>query len=513
MESLTTDIRRMPFIRVSKEDMLRHALENPFAVIHALGGLTLYEFVQCFWNEVSDAPFKSNWHIPYICGELEELAERVARREPKLADVIINIPPGTTKTMVCSVMFPVWCWTKWYWMKFITGSYSDDLSLESADKSRDIMRSDKFQMMYPNIGIQEDKNTKSNYRICQKERDKNGKVKRIVLGGGRYSTSVGATITGFHGDINIWDDLINPKQAMSEVLLKTVNDWVDQTASSRKTDKDVSVTVLIMQRLHQNDPTGHLLDKKDKKIKHLCLPGEILAYRDKVRPIELISKYVDGMLDPVRLSLSALKEMQADLGQYGYAGQVGQHPTPPGGGMFKVANFQIIQSIPSEIHQTHAMRYWDKAGTKDGGKRTAGVKLVKLSNNRFIIVDVIKGQWASEEREMVIRRTAEMDGRNCEVGIEQEPGSGGKESAEATVRNLTGFVVHKDLPHGDKVFRADPYSVQVNNGNIMLLQGDWNNDFIEEHRFFPFGTFKDQVDAASAGFNLMAGRRVAQMLT
>lgn len=508
---ITSIPREVPIERVSKEDQIRKALENPFAAIIAMGGLSLYEFVQCFWNEVSDSEFKTNWHIPYLCGQLEEVAQRVANREPKLADLIINIPPGTSKTMICSVMFPVWCWTKWYWMKFITGSYSDDLALESADKSRDIMRSDKFQMLFPDIGIQEDKNTKSNYRICLKKRDKFGKVYKTVLGGGRYSTSVGGTITGFHGDINIWDDPINPKQAMSEVLLKTANDWVDQSASSRKTDKEVSMTVLIMQRLHQNDPTGHLLDKPDKKIKHICLPGEIVSYRDKVRPVELIANYKDGMLDPVRLPLSALKEMEADLGQYGYAGQVGQHPTPPGGGMFKVSNYQIINALPSEVHFVQVLRYWDKAGTKGGGKRTAGVKLIKLSNGRFIIEDVRKGQWDAETRERIILQTAEADGRNCEIGIEQEPGSGGKESVEASIRMLSGFVVHKDLPHGDKIYRADPYSVQVNEGNVMLLRGDWNAEFIEEHRFFPFGTFKDQVDAAAAGFNLMAGRRVARM--
>ncbi len=498
---------------VSKEVILQQALENPIATIISLGGLSLFEFLQCFWSEVSDDKFKSNWHVEYLCHELEEIAERVGNHTPKLHDLIINIPPGTTKTMICSVMFPVWCWTKWPWMKFITGSYSDGLALESAEKSRDIMRSDKFRMIFPDIGIKEDKDTKSNYRIAIKERDKLGRVVKQVFGGGRYSTSVGGTITGFHGHINIWDDPLNPKQAVSEVLLKTANDWVDQSASTRKADKEVSVTVMVMQRLHQNDPTGHMLDKKDKRIKHICLPGEIKNYRNKVSPPELVELYKDDLLDPVRLSWNALKELEADLGQYGFAGQIGQNPTPPGGGMFKVANFQIVDSIPNAVHWSGAIRYWDKAGTKDGGKRTAGVKLVKLTNNTVIITDVVKGQWAAEKREQIIKNTALVDGRNIEIGIEQEPGSGGKESAEASIRNLAGFVVHKDLPHGDKIFRADPYSVQVNNGNVLLLRGEWNKDFIEEHRFFPFGTYKDQVDASAAGFNLLMGRRVARRIT
>jgi predicted phage terminase large subunit-like protein len=83
---------------------------------------------------------------------------------------------------------------------------------------------------------------------------------------------------------------------------------------------------------------------------------------------------------------------------------------------------------------------------------------------------------------------------------EQEPGSGGKESAEATIRNLAGFVSMADRPVGDKVYRADPYSVQVNNGNVYVLRAAWTDDFIEEHRFYPFSTYKDQVDAASGAF-------------
>jgi predicted phage terminase large subunit-like protein len=499
----------------SKEESMRTALENPYAAIIALGGLSLYEFVLCFWNEVSDDEFKTNWHIEYLCEQLTEVATRVGNHEKKFHDLIINIPPGTSKTIICSIMFPVWCWTRWYWMRFITGSYSSDLSLESAEKSRDIMRSDKFKLLYPDIIIKEDKDTKSNYRIALKMRNLHGKVNRIVLGGGRFSTSTGGTITGFHGHINIWDDPLNPKQAVSDALLKIANDWITQSASTRKADKEVSVTIMVMQRLHQNDPTGHMLEKvkEGKAIKHICLPGEIRNYKAQLQPPELEEFYIDDLLDTVRLSWDALKEMAADLGTYGFAGQIGQNPTPPGGGMFKVDSFQIIDHLPNDIHRMQVMRYWDKAGTEGSGKRTAGVKILKLANKKWVVLDVVKGQWAAEKRERHIKQTAEFDGRECEVGIEQEPGSGGKESAESTVRNLAGFVVRKDLPKGDKIYRAEPLSIQVNEGNVLLLRGEWNHDFIEEFRFFPFGNFKDQVDAASAAFNLLAAKRTAGRVT
>jgi predicted phage terminase large subunit-like protein len=496
--------------------MIEKALADPFATLIALGGPSLFQFIEAFWNEIIQDEFKPNWHIRYLCEELEKIAERVGSHQKKLHDLIINIPPGTTKTTICSVMFPVWCWTKWPWMKFITGSYSSDLSLESADKSRDLMRSKKFKLLYPDIFIKEDKDTKSNYKIGIRQRDARGRSTGVVLGGGRFSTSIGGTIMGFHGHINIWDDPLNPKQAASETLINTANNWVDHSASTRKVDKDISTTILVMQRIHQNDPSGHLLEKSGKEIKHICLPGEIRNYKKFLNPPELVKYYKDDLLDPVRLSWKALKEMEADLGQYAFAGQVGQNPVPPGGGMFKVENFRIIDTMPSTVHVVQIIRYWDKAATENAGKRTAGVKIAKLRNNTYVVMDVQKGQWASEKRERIIRATAESDTNEVEIYIEQEPGSGGKESAQSTIRNLAGFFAGKDRPtgsDGDKVKRADTFSVQVNEGNVMLLRGEWNRDFIEEYRFFPFGRFKDQVDAGSACFNLLASKLVVERLT
>jgi predicted phage terminase large subunit-like protein len=111
-----------------------------------------------------------------------------------------------------------------------------------------------------------------------------------------------------------------------------------------------------------------------------------------------------------------------------------------------------------------------------------------------------RGQWETNVREQIIRTTAEADGPDVFIYVEQEPGSGGKESAEATIRNLSGFSVHADRPTGDKTFRADPFSVQVNNGNVQLMRGEWNRDLIEELRYFPFSKYKDIVDACSLAF-------------
>lgn len=470
---------------------------------------SFFHFMHEFWPEVSADEPKWNWHIEYICQQLMGIAERVGENKPKDHDAIFNVPPGTTKSLTITVMFPAWCWTKWYWMRFIALSYSGDLSLELAEKSRDLIRSDKFKRLFPDLEIKRDKDAKSNFRIQKNIFNEKGERIRIELGGNRYSTSVGGTLTGYHGHILLVDDPIDPNQAISEVQLKSANRWLDQTLSTRKVEKSITPTILIMQRLHQDDPTGHILAKNKKNIFHICLPGEIKNYREQVNPPELAENYVDGLLDPIRMDWDVIKELEADLGQYGFAGQIGQKPTPPGGGMFKVDHYQTIDKMPLDLNIIQSVRYWDKAGTAGGGAFTCGVKMHRLKTGKFLISDVKRGQWGTDEREDIIKETAEVDGRKVHVYVEQEPGSGGKESAEATIRNLSGFVVMADRPTGDKVYRADPYSVQVNHGNVPLLRGDWNKAFIEEHRFFPFSTYKDQVDAAAGAFGKIASRRIA----
>lgn len=500
-----------------RKQVLQAAMANPYLLIREINNRSFFEFLTFFWPEVSSQEFVPNWHIRYLCDELQKIAERVAKGLPKEYDLIINIPPGTTKTVICSIMFPAWCWTRWHWMKFICVSYSSTLSLESAEYSREVIRSDRYKMIYPELDIKDDKDTKSNFRIVKKEAVNAGRVNRVILGGNRYSTSVGGTLTGFHGHIIIWDDPINPQQAISAVELENANRWLDQTLPTRKVDKVAAVTIGIMQRLHQNDPTGHMLEKRKDNVKHICLPGEIDHYQSKVNPPELVKFYKDGLLDPIRLNRKVLKDLEADLGQYSYAGQIGQYPTPPSGGMFKVDNFVVTEALPNPSDVLDTVRYWDKAATKEkiSGKTqaayTVGCKMLKLRNNTWMITDVKRGRWSTEERERIIKSVAESDGDRVSIFYEQEPGSGGKESAEATTRNLAGFVGKADLPKGDKIYRADPYSVQVNEGNIKLLRGDWNYEFLEEHRHFPNSTYKDQVDAAAGAFAKLTSKRVVKL--
>jgi predicted phage terminase large subunit-like protein len=339
------------------------------------------------------------------------------------------------------------------------------------------------------------------------------------MGGDRFATSVGGSVTGMHGHFLIVDDPVDPRGAASELELKDACDWLDVTLSTRKVDKEVTPLILIMQRLDPGDPTQHLIDKVEegKRIRHLCLPCDILPKGETgetwtVKPEKLKRFYErnGGFLDRRRLGYGILQEAVVDLGARVFAGQYGQAPRPIEGNMFLRKGFtNIMEEPPDKFVQR--VRYWDKAGTEDRkGEQipaTAGVRMGQLRNGRFVVEDCITIRKRASEREEIIKATAVQDGVDVTVVLEQEPGSGGKESAESSVRNLAGFKVVVDNPQsrGSKIARAEPWSTQVNNGNCILIRGNWNTGYIARHCDFPAGFLKDEVDASSGAFSYLTG--------
>ena len=472
---------------VADDDVLRSLLPDSF-----------FDFVKEFWDVIIPEDPIWNWHIETLCNELQVAAERVFAGKPKEYDIIINIPPGSTKSTICSVMFQPWTWLKFPSARHITGSHSDALSLDLSNKSRRIVQSAKYQRLFPEIKLRDDQNTKSHWENTK--------------GGARYATSVGSKITGKHAHFISIDDPIDPKGARSEAELKAANDWMSETLPSRKVDKRIALTTLIMQRLHQNDPTGAWLTKaastkhktksSKKRIRHFCLPA---TTEYPIKPARLKRKYVDGMLDPIRLSEDVLEEAALE-GNYVFAGQYGQQPIPAGGGMFKLDNLTYVDAPPAQL--VRVGRYWDKAATEGGGAYSAGVKMGIDTKDRIVILHVKRGQWATNVRENIIKNTAHDDGYDCPIGVEEEGGSGGKDSIRFTKENLRGYKVRGFRPHGDKVARADAFSIEVNDGNVLIVRGDWNHDYTEELKYFPNSTFKDQIDASSGCYKMVRQGRV-----
>ena len=171
------------------------------------------------------------------------------------------------------------------------------------------------------------------------------------------------------------------------------------------------------------------------------------------------------------------------------------------GKVFNRAWFKIVAIAPRHARR---VRYWDKAGTEGGGKRTSGVLIAEV-DGLYYLEDVVTGQWSAHNREKTIREIAEFDGVGVNVWVEQEPGSGGKESAENTITNLAGYTIRADKVTGEKVERAGPLSAQAEAGNVVLVRGLWNESFLREaHAYEKTAKFMDQIDAAAGAFNKLA---------
>lgn len=452
---------------------------------------SFYAFVKRFWSTIiPDTPIW-NWHVEFLCDEMQKVAELVFAGKPKKYDLLINVPPGSTKSTICSVMFPAWVWTRMPTAWTICGSYSYHLSMDLSRKCRDIVQSDKYIRLFGDeLQLRSDQNTKAYFINNSK--------------GGRYSTSTGGTVTGYHGHFLIVDDPLNPTEAVSDVELKKANEWIGRTLSTRKKDKAGTPTILIMQRLHEDDPSGKMIEQSDKpgmSVRHIRLPAAIdKRNEDEVKPRYLRRYYVDGLLDPVRMSKQVLDEFRTKLLEYGFAGQFQQNPVPLSGGMFKTT--RIIIDVPGTVW-ANRVRFWDKAGTEGGGCYTVGVLMGTDELGRTWILDVVRVQFDTFEREVLVKQTAILDGHDIIVGLEQEPSSGGKESAQRTVMNLRGWSVVVENPRGDKVMRASPFSSQVNGGLVHMAKGSWNEEYLHELALFPLGKYKDQVDASSGAFTVL----------
>tara|TARA_Y100000310_G_scaffold251930_1_gene258554 strand:+ start:1556 stop:2941 length:1386 start_codon:yes stop_codon:yes gene_type:complete len=454
--------------------------------------MSLPYFIEQAWHVVEPSTtYIRGWHLDAICDHLKSV------REGDIQNLIINIPPRHMKSLAVSVFFPCWVWINNPESRWLFSSYAQDLSTRDSLKCRRLIQSLWYQERWSNnFTITSDQNQKTRF-----ENDKTGY---------RLSTSVDGVATGEGGDYIVVDDPHNVKQAESELKRNGVLMWWDEVMSTRLNNPHTGRKVIVMQRLHEEDLTGHILEKELDYV-HLMLPAEYERDRHCTTMVFSDPRVEEG--EPLWEGLydrKALNTLKKDLvSEYAIAGQLQQRPSPRGGGMFQIDKFQIL-SVLDKKKVVRSIRYWDKAGTEDGGAFTAGSLVHKMSDDSFVVEDRVKGQWSAGKRERIIRQTAEMDGKGVSVWVEQEPGSGGKESAENTIRNLAGFRVKADKVTGDKEVRAEPYANQVEIGNVFLLKAEWNKDFLHEHESFPVGRYKDSVDATAGAFNklIMSRARV-----
>ena len=212
---------------------------------------------------------------------------------------------------------------------------------------------------------------------------------------------------------------------------------------------------------------------------------------------------------PARYDVEALgriKEVQTKKdGAYSWEALYQQNPTPRQGSFFKVLQLQIVKSLPAKLR---AVRGWDLAATPDDGDWTAGVRIAgPCENGIYYVTNVKRAQLESDDRDKLMKQTAHTDGYNTKIRLAQDPGQAGKDQAKRLVKMLAGFSVRSETVSGSKETRADGFASQVNAGNVRLLEGEWNADYIEELRTFPKGKNDDQVDGSADAFNELQVRQ------
>ena len=433
-----------------------------------------YYFVREFWSiNIAEEPVW-NWHIKALCDELQPIVERIARREEKLEDLICNVPPGTTKSTIFTQMLPAWAWTIDASLRILTASYSESLAKDHAMYSRNIIRSDKYQTYFPHIRLSADKDTKTDYSN--------------TLNGQRVAAGIGGTITGKHFHLIILDDPLNPKEANSEAECSNANAIVDNTLSTRKVDKKVTVTMVVMQRLSENDVTGHLTSKKGKKINHIVLPAEL---KDGVSPKKFEKFYVNGLLDPVRLSPSVLQEAKTDLGSLNYAGQFAQRPAPSTGAIWQRWFIEIEDKLfPDRRKFTSYGTDWDTAYTeKEDNAASAYITAGKIGND--IYIDDFDFRWL-EFPELI----KWIKSKPAPHYIEAK--ASGKSLKQTLTRQGINAIEVKISGGSDKIARAKMATPPAESGRVYIrksLAEKLYSDAQQGILVFPRGKYKDVADA------------------
>lgn len=424
------------------------------------------------------------------------------------------------KSLTTEVLWPCWEWGPRNRpdLRYVSFSYSADLTIRDNRKARTLIGSEWYQGIWGDrFEISSDQDAKTKF-----ENDKLGF---------KLATSVGGLGTGERGDRVIVDDPHNVKDGESTAKRMSTLLWFTESLPTRVNDPNSTPIIVIMQRVHDQDVSGLILSQ-ELGYEHLMLPMEFEPDRrcysvvkpsyipeaqpEKVRysqelkawqpdPTSETLRYsVDPrseeteLLWPDRMDRATVERDKKVMGDYAVASQFQQRPVPRGGGMFKREHIEIIDKCPRLVR---VCRGWDLASSK--GKTspyTAGVKIGLDEKGVIVIVNARRLRGSPGEVDTLLSMTAEEDGKDTIISIPQDPGQAGKSQKVYLAKLLMGYNVRFSPESGSKEVRAEGLSAQAEAGNVKMVRGDWNYDFLNELCLFPMSTYKDQVDAASRAF-------------
>ncbi len=418
-----------------------------------------------------------NWHHQYICDALQTEAFRMRDRQAKTRDIIINCPPSVSKSSIVSV-----CLTAWVWgfvnphETFINISHSDDLSIDFASQTKDLIESNWYKELCPDINIRVDSSSKSNFRN--------------TVGGQRISISMMAGVTGHHANWIVLDDYLDAK-SVSDIKLETAQRIYRESIFNRLSNPKVNVRVLIGQRLSDKDLYSFLLSSNKDKYFHICLPMELT---DDVHPVELRQHYVNGVLWDDRFPRTSFSDL-TDSDQV-FATQYNQSPAPLGGGIIKKDWIDIVESSPLTDYHL----FVDPAYTSKKSNDPSCISVVGNFNNTLFAKDCYQ-VWL-EFPDLVKKIQEIVKGLNSpSTKIYIEPKASGKSIAQQLkVESMLNVI---ELPQGNdsKAVRLNAISPKLESRRVKFVRGGWNDNALYELTTFPNARHDDFVDTLIMSVN------------
>lgn len=431
-----------------------------------------------------------NWHLDAIAYELERIRAGDNRR------LLVTLPPRNLKSITISVAWVAWMLGVDPRFNFVCVSYAIELAAKHARDCRAIMQTSWYRQLFPGTVIAAARSAVHDFETTK--------------GGGRLATSVGGTLTGRGGDIIIIDDPINPKEASSQVQRDGVNDWFGSTLASRLNDKTKGAIITVMQRLHQFDLAGMLIETRDWK--ELSLPA--IAREDQTIPLtrgRVYHRRTGDVLHPANEPLEALMVTKRLQGSHYFEAQYQQNPIPAEGNIVKAAWLRsydrLDASAPGRIVQS-----WDTA-SEDGALNDWSVGITARVHRGYVtILNVYRAKLDFPSLKNDVIRLAR-EHRTSALLIEKA--ASGLQLIQ-TLRHEKPAQVPAPIackPEGDKVSRMMGVSGQIEGGQLLLPQeAPWLATFKAELLAFPNGRHDDQADALTQLMNwAMADRSLSDI--
>ena len=406
-------------------------------------------------------------HIHTICDTIESFLQSDRR------GLMISMPPRHMKSTIGAECLPAWWLSRHPQGEVIIASYNQTQARKMSRACRQRFDGDMHRMIFGTTEFSID--AADEFQISGKL---NGRPSLIAAG-------VGSGLTGSGGDLIIIDDPVKDmEEADSETMRDKVYEWYTSVASTRLSPG--GHIILIMTRWHHDDLAGRILNDDADSWQVLNLPAIDTEGR---------------ALWPERFPVPDLESKRAAMGSRVFEALYQGRPTPLEGGMFK--RDWIRYDIPLPANAVRC-RYWDKAATHGDGDWTVGC-LMSVLDGRYCIEDIVRLQGSPYEVQNTIRATAERDGKEVIIRMEQEPGSSGVDVIDHYSRQvLQGFDFRPDKVTGNKELRAGPMAAAMECGNLWFLRAPWNRELESELLEFPLGEHDDQVDACSGAFRTLA---------